>query len=127
MSGEMSLAEMAKQNKGMHSGASQEGQMSSPAGLNLPDAYTDGQRVWLRQDLILSTSHVMQSATSQRQFPCAPAQPPLQPPMQPMQMVPPSAGAVASPGRPFQSLPHSCSKPVAPFANLEAPAASADT
>eukprot|EP00964_Phaeocystis_antarctica_P031166 scaffold17639_cov48-Phaeocystis_antarctica.AAC.1 len=27
-----------------------------PSGLNLPDAYTDGQRVWLRQDLIMSTT-----------------------------------------------------------------------
>jgi len=32
-----------------------------PSGLNLPDAYTDGQRVWLRQDLIMSTTQVMQA------------------------------------------------------------------
>ena len=34
---------------------------ATPSGLNLPDAYTDGQRVWLRQDLIMSTTQVMQA------------------------------------------------------------------
>jgi len=60
-----------------------------PSGLNLPDAYTDGQRVWLRQDLIMSTTQVMQApsgaATPQMQM--QPPQPLPQP--QPPQQQPP--------------------------------------
>ena len=48
-----------------------------PSGLNLPDAYTDGQRVWLRQDLIMSTTQVMQARGPARTHrPHAPRAPP---------------------------------------------------
>jgi hypothetical protein len=39
-------------------------QAGATSGLNLPDAYTDGQRVWLRQDLIMSTTQVMQPSAA---------------------------------------------------------------
>merc|ERR1719390_89205 len=61
-----------------------------PSGLNLPDAYTDGQRVWLRQDLIMSTTQVMQA-------PSGAAAPQMQPPQQMLALTAPAPAAAHAP------------------------------
>ena len=91
---------------------------STTRSLHLPDAYTDGHRVWLRQDLVMSTTHVASgvagpagSSIGQPQF----GQPQPMPAMVAAggQMVPPGAqmvsfalpatnGGVAQPAAPVQ-------------------------
>jgi len=66
-----------------------------PSGLNLPDAYTDGQRVWLRQDLIMSTTQVMQAPSGAASAPQMQMQQ-QQPQPQPQQMLALPAPAPAS-------------------------------